>query len=221
MKRLLPALALTFLLVACSKTVTLNVAFDSQDPVRLDQLKASLERVVVGRMESKGKKVTKQALVTKDDATTLTVTVSDADGAQVLSDGLTTPFTMSIMKQVEAGLGDIISEKFGEFKETGIETKHFDWVAPTLLVTEAGASQGSVVLKFTPEGQTLLKEMFAKNRGSVIGVFVRGQLMSKKLIDAKDKQDAIQIDGIPSADLANAFADDVNVGLHVTFTAAQ
>lgn len=217
MKRLLAITAATLLLAGCAKTVTLNVTFDSQDPIRLDQLKAALERVVAGRLEAKEKKVVKQELATKDGATTLTVQVSDADGAKLLGDGLTTPFTMSIMKQVPAGQGDIISEKFGEFKETGITTKHFDWVAPTLLITEAGASQGSVVIRFTTEGQTLLKEMFGKNRGSVIGVFVRGQLMSKKLIDGKDKQDAIQIDGIPNAELANAFADDVNVGLHVMF----
>ncbi len=219
MKRFVIALPLLFLLAGCAKTVKLSVAFDTQDAARRTALEAAVSRSVDGRMVSKGKKVIRQELTTTGETNVLTVQVSDSEAAKLLSDGLTTPFTMSIMKQVAAGEGDVISEKFGEFKETGIETKHFDWVTTALSVTEAGVSQGSVVISFTEEGQTLLKDVFAKNRGGVIGIFVRGQLMSKKLVDAKDKQDSIQIDGIPGEELAKAFADDVNVGLHVTFTA--
>ncbi len=170
-------------------------------------------------MVSKGKKIVKQEMTPNGSGAALIVRVSDAGAAKLLSDGLTTPFTMSIMKQVPAGQGSMISEKFGEFKETGITTKHFDWVSMALSVTEASVSQGSVVITFTKEGRKLLKETFAKNRGGVIAIFVRGQLMSRKLVDTKDlRQDTIQIDGIPGAELAQAFADDVNVGLHATFS---
>lgn len=218
MKRLLALAALTLVLTGCAKTVEFTVAFDTQDPARRTELEAAVGRVIEGRMLAKGKKIVKQGMTLSGSGAVLTVRVSDAEAAKLLSDGLTTPFTMSIMKQVPAGQGDIISEKFGEFKETGITTVHFDWVAMALSITEAGASQGSVVINFTKEGQKLLKQTFAKNRGGVIAIFVRGQLMSRKLVDAKDKQGTIQIDGIPGEDLAKAFADDVNVGLHVTFT---
>jgi hypothetical protein len=220
MKRLLPLLSLSLLLVACgASTVRLGVTFDTQDATRKSELSAAIGRVVEGRMTAKKKTVTKQELTTKDDATTLTVTVSDAEGAQLIKDGLTTPFTMEIMKQVEAGQGDIVSEKFGEFKATGITTQHFDWISASVATTDDGLAKGSAVISFTKEGEAMLQKVFKENRGSVIGIFVRGQLMSKKLVDTNDKQTSIAIDGIPSADLAGAFADDVNVGLHVKFTA--
>src|SRR3989338_10746651 len=193
MKRFLALAATALLLTGCVKTVKFTVAFDTENAARRTELEAAIARVIDGRMVSKGKKVVKQELTKDADTNVLTVRVSDAEAAKLLSDGLTTPFTMSIMKQIAAGEGDVISEKFGEFKETGIETKHFDWVLTALSITEAGASQGSVVIAFTKEGQELLKETFRKNRGGVIGIFVRGQLMSKKLVDAKDKQDSIQI----------------------------
>lgn len=221
MKRLLPLLACALLFTGCAKTVKFAVAFDTEDASRRADLEAAVGRIVEGRVTSKGKKVVKQKIDAKDGASVLTVRVSDAEATKLLADGLTTTFSMTIMQQVPAGKGDIVSEKFGEFKETGISTGHFDWVAMGLSIGETGASSGSVVLTLTNEGRELLKEIFSKNKGSVIGIFVRGQLMSKKLVNANDKQDAIQIDGIPSAELAQAFADDVNVGLHAKFTPMQ
>lgn len=221
MKRFLPLFACALLLVGCAKTVKFAVAFDTEDASRRADLEAAVGRIVEGRVTSKGKKVVNQKIDANDGASVLTVRVSDAEAAKLLADGLTTPFSMTIMKQAQAGQGDIVSEKFGEFKEIGISTGHFDWVAMGLSIGEAGASRGSVVITLTNEGRELLKEIFSKNKGSVIGIFVRGQLMSKKLVDANDKQDAIQIDGIPSAELAQAFADDVNVGLHAKFTPMQ
>ena len=220
MKRLLAPLALTLLLAACgSQTVRFTVSYNTPDPLRRSELSAAIQRSIVGRMEAKKKKVVSQQLKNEDGKTVLTVSVSDAEAATLLKESLTGPFSMTIMKQVDAGKGDIISEKYGEFKETGMVTKHFDWVTAGTSMA-SGRELGSVGLQFTDEGQSLLKDMFSHNRGSIIGVFVRGMLMSKKQIDATDKQTSIVIDGIPSGALAAAFADDVNVGLHVTFAVA-
>lgn len=221
MKRLLPLLACALLVVGCTKTVKFGVAFDTEDASRRADLEAAIIRIADGRVASGGKKIVERKIDTKDGASVLTVRVSDAEAAKLLADGLMTPFSMTIMQQTPSGQGDIVSDKFGEFKETGISTGHFDWVAMGLSIVEAGASRGSAVITLTNEGRELLKEIFSKNKGSIIGIFVRGQLMSKKLVDANDKQDAIQIDGIPSAELAQAFADDVNVGLHAKFTPVQ
>lgn len=226
-KRFASLTALTLLLAACGpSTVKFSVAFNTKDPLRTAELTAAISRIVEGRLLAKKKTLVKQELLPEGETMTLTVTASDSEGAKHLTAGLTAPFTMEIMKQVESGQGDIISEKFGEFKETGITTKHFDWVTPgpTAVSDAPGAAAmapGSVVISFTPEGEKLLKTMFAANRGSVIGIFVRGQLMSKKLIDASDKQTSIAIDGIPNPTLATAFSDDVNVGLHAVFTPVQ
>jgi ribosomal protein L25 (general stress protein Ctc) len=222
MKRLLSIFALTLVLSACgSRTLRLNVQYDSTDAARRAELAAAVGRVMEGRMLAKKKKVISQELSPAGDAAVLTVTVNDAEAETLLREGIMMPFTMEIMKQVAAGQGDIVSEKFGEFKETGITTKDFDWVSAGAATTDAGIAKGSVTIHFTKAGETKLKNVFAKNRGSVIGVFVRGQLMSKKLVDTSDKQTSIAIDGIPSAALAGAFADDVNVGLHVQFTPVQ
>lgn len=219
MKRLLAPIALMLLLTACgSETARFTVSYDTQDPLRRSELTAAMQRSIVGRMEAKKKKVVSQTLDEKDGTTVLTVSVSDAEAATLLKESLTGPFTMTIMKQVETGQGDIISERYGEFKETGIITKHFDWVIAGTSKA-SGQEMGSVGLQFTKEGEKMLQNMFSRNRGSTIGVFVRGMLMSKKDVDATDKQTSIMIDGIPNGALAAAFADDVNVGLHVTFTA--
>ncbi len=220
MKKLLSALALTLLLTACGgKTVRFSLTFDTKDAERVTKLTEAVQRTIEGRVLAKEKKLIAQSVRKDGDATMLDVTVGDEEMAKLLQDSLAVPFTMAIMKQVDSGQGDLISEKYGEFKETGIVTKHVDWI--TAGITKVtGAEQGAVVIQFTKEGEALLKDMFAKNRGSVIGIFVRGQLMSKKTIDATDKQTSISIEGIPNGALAAAFADDVNVGLHVKFTPA-
>ncbi|MSR87045.1 hypothetical protein EXS70_02630 [Candidatus Peribacteria bacterium] len=218
MKKLLPILAFTLLLVACGeKTVSFTVTMDTQDPKLRSDLMAAIPRVVDGRVEAKKKHVVVQSLEEKDGALVLTATVSDAEAAELLKNGLTAPYSMAIMKKVDAGMGDMISEKFGDFKETGISTKHFAWVVAGV-TSSTGEERGMAVIQLTPDGQSLLKDMFSTNRGSTIGIFARGQLMSIKTVDTTDKQDSIAVDGIPNGALAAAFADDANVGLHVTFT---
>lgn len=219
MRKLFAVVGLSLLLTACgSQTVRFSLAFDTEDTVRKSELTAAIARTVEGRLEAKKKSAKSQGIKEENGSTILTVEASDAEGATVLQEGLTAPFTMSIMKQVEEGQGDIVSETYGEFKETGIKTEHFDWVTPGTKTDANGQLKGAVVIAFTPKGQELLKTIFAANRGGAIGIFVRGQLMSMKMIDFTDKQTSIAIDGIPSGELAAAFADDVNVGLHVTFT---
>ena len=222
MRKILPLIALTLILTACggSKIVSFKVTFDTKDETRVTELKAAIGRDIEGRLAAKKQTLSKLTTRQDGDALLVVAAVSDDEAVQLLKTGLTTPLTMSVMKEVGAGQGDIVSEKYGEFKETGIETKHFDWVTAGSVSTDTGVTKGSVLLQFTKDGQTQLKKVFAANKGSVIAIFMRGQLMSKKLVDAKDKdQPSIAIDGIPNAELAAAFADDVNVGLHTTFTA--
>lgn len=222
MKRLLAIASLTLLLTACgAKTVRLNAETDMKDLLRLSLLKDAIARTIDGRLAAKEKKLLSLDMKEGEASLTIEAKVSDAEAAELLMAGLTAPFTMEIMKQVDAGMGDIISEKYGEFKETGLTTKYFDWVHAGTGVIVNGTPNGSVIIDFTKEGQTLLQDIFRQNRGKEIGIFVRGMLMSKKTVDKTDTQTGISIDGIPSMSLANAFADDVNVGLHVKFTPAQ
>lgn len=218
MKRLLTTLSLALFLAGCGgRTVRYKLVIDSPDPLRRSELAAASARVIEGRVTARGKKLLQHETKQDGDNVTIIANVSDAEAASVLQEGLLTPFTMTIMKEVKKGMGDIVSEKYGEFKETGITTRHFDWISAGTAGAGEAQAKGAVVIQFTTEGQELLKQVFKESRGSVIGIFVRGQLMSKKTVDAKDTQGSIAIDGIPNPAMAGAFADDVNVGLHVTF----
>lgn len=217
MQRPLSILALTLLLAACGgKTVSYRLTFDTVDTLRRQELTAAAGRVVEGRMAAHQTPV-KNLQINEEGESVILTAVAPAGGASAdwLHDGLQTPFTMSIMKEVPKGQGDLVSEKFGEFKETGLGTSSFDWVSSS----QTPDGKGNAVIQFTEEGKKTLAQVFAANKGKTIGIFVRGQLMSKKLVDATDgKQEGITVDGIPSAEVAAGFADDVNVGLHVTFT---
>lgn len=213
-------LFLSLALVSCGgSTARFSLVFDTKEAMRVEELKNATERVISRRLEARDKKLEASKFQTVNDVTTMDVKTSDSEGLQLLKDGLVQPFKIEVLKQVEAGQGDIISEKFGEFKETGLKTEHFAWITAGSR-TFGAQEQGFVEIEFTPEGQAILKKIFTENQGEVIGVFVRGMLISKKLVESKDLQlNGITIDGIPRAELAEAFADDANVGLHVTFTA--
>lgn len=216
MRKLLLLITSFILLTACSKTVRYEMTFDVEDPTLQQQLSAAAIRVIENRLLGLEKKLLSSDIAETDGKTILTVTVSDADGAKILTESLLTPFTMTIMKQVNPGMGDISNDKYGDFKETSLTTKHFESVLPR----EAEGGRGSVMITFTAEGREILKKLFRQSTGDIIGIFVRGVLMSKKTIDAADKQDSIAVDGIPTPGIARVFADDVNVGLHVRFSEA-
>lgn len=219
MKKFLSLASLLLVLTACgSQTVTFRVQYNTTDPAMRDELAATVLRVIEGRLLGQKKELLGKTVKKEEGDDIITLSVSDADAADMLRTRLTEPFSMEILKKVGAGQGDIISEKYGEFKETGITTRHFSRVIPRP-PSDAEAT-GTVVISFTDEGKALLKNLFAKNKGESIGIFVRGMLMSQKTVEASDsKEESISIDGIPSADLAAAFADDANTGLHVTITA--
>lgn len=215
----LPILATSLLLLSACGSVksSYEVSFERAEGERVEYLKEAVVRVIQGRMANLQKKLKSSEYSESNGKTILTLNVSDQEAADILREQLTTPFTIRIMTEVPAGQGDVHSEKHGDYAETGLTEEHFDWVdaAPT------DGGKGTATLHFTDEGKQRLKDIFTQNRGKVIGIFVRDQLMSKKLIEAGDTQESIAIDNIPSSDIATIFADDVNVGLHVRFAAPQ
>lgn len=220
MRRTLPLfLASVFLLAGCNSVqARYALTFKNTTPEGAAQLKDAVIRVVEARLESQKQKLRSHAFAEENGATFLTINASDGDAVEALTQQLTAPFTMRIMKEVPAGQGDLHSDKHGDFAETGITEEHFDFVQVN---AESSEGKGAVTIHFTPAGKELLKQVFAQNRGEVVGIFVRDQLMSKKLIAVADTQDSVAIDNIPSTQIAAIFADDVNVGLHVTFAPAN
>jgi preprotein translocase subunit SecD len=100
---------------------------------------------------------------------------------------------------------------------TGLNGSMLTWVSP---VTNPSNNEIGVELQFLPEGRDLLSTTFKGNKGKSIGIFVRDLLVSKMSINAEEAGDHIIIGGIPSSKVAQIFSEDVNVGLHVTFTPA-
>ncbi len=216
----LALVSLSLVLVSCGgATGRFTLSFKNVAAERQEELTKASVRVMERRLLAQEKKLVSSKTETTNGVTTVMVAASDSAGLSALKKGLQQPFSISILKQVPAGKGDIVSEKFGDFKELGISTESFDWVVAGSQ-TLGAQQQGFVQLEFTPQGQTILKKVFAENQGATIGVFVRGMLISKKVVEKSDTgEGGITIDGIPTPDLAQAFADDVNVGLHVGFTA--
>jgi hypothetical protein len=218
MRRLFFATGLVLLLAGCGSSVlSYRLTYDTQDAARKTELSQAAERVLGRRLIGlKQDNVQPSDIKISADENTVEVHAASAAIANELTRQLTQPFTMSIMIQTESGASaDLSNPKFGSFDQTGITEKDFDWVKAGNSGTMKG--KGAVLLTFTKDGGVKLQEIFSANRGKTIGVFVRGLLMSRKVVTPQDTQESILVDGVPSAELASVFADDVNVGLHVKF----
>lgn len=212
---LLPIVALT----ACTanifgggNTLSYTLSFDSEDAARQTQLASGSARVIERRLLGMNQTLEKGDVAIAGN--TLTVKAENKEIADQLREQLSRPFTMQVMLEADDASADIRHPQFGAFKDAGINETHFDWVN----VRAADGGKASATLQLTPEGKHLLKTVFEQNEGKTIGIFLRSVLMSKRVITKGDPTESITIEGIPSMDIASIFADDVNVGLHVTFT---
>lgn len=215
--RTFAVLATVALLSACSSQATVSYEMTMNTPVpeeREELTKASL-RVAERRLESMSETPLDQTVDMDSDPPTMTLTVSSEDIASFLTEELTAPFTMEVMKEVAEGEGDITVNGMGSFKKTGINQAHLVWVNAKEDGTEG---KGMVRLVFSDEGRALMTQLFKESKGKNIGLFVRDRLVSKLMVETDLMQDEIIIRDIPSLALAQVFADDVNVGLHVLFT---
>lgn len=212
------ALLLTFsavtLLSACSSThISYRLEIDEQDAGRKTELIDTAKRVVTRRLESLGEQNANVQVTVDGEVIRLSADVSNQAVKDTILDQLALPFSMQIMSQVTEN-GDITVEGHGSFKATGITEKHLNWVQAG---KDEDPTKGRVALEFTPEGKTLMADVFRQNKDKYIGLFVRGHLVSKLLVASDEVKDSIIITDIPSAVLAEVFADDLNLGLHVTF----
>lgn len=133
----------------------------------------------------------------------------------ILSEQLKRPFSLRLMRTAAEGEeADLSTEQWGDFMETGIDQNLIYWV--TAEPDTDGTAK--ITILFSEEGQDELGEFFAENHGERVGLFVHSGLVSTYIVQEDGLKDAIVITGIPSLELASIFSDDVNVGLHVTFT---
>lgn len=203
------------LLVGCGGPVSMQyrLTFDVQDPEHVELLTKSTVRVIQRRLDRLGAQLYAQQTIQDPDGATLELSISDAAAAEALSQEMTAPFDLQIMRQT-TGSGDITVEGFGTFMKTGVTGDDIELVA-SLLQDDGTAT---VQIKLTDEGQKEMATLFKENVGKDLGLFVRGKLVSALTIRSAELPNPLSIDGVPDLELANTFADDVNVGIHVTVT---
>jgi len=206
-------LTMTLLLSACNtNTVSYRLETDVKDERLTEVLNAS-KRVVERRLQAMGEETPVD--VTNDQGKIHIRIAVEKEVADALTQELTAPFSMRIMTEAPAGKGDINVEGQGSFKESGITEDHLVWVTAG---ADTNPEKGRVLLEFSEEGRDLMGDVFRNNKGKYIGLFVRNHLVSKLLVESEEIKESILITDIPSVLLAQIFADDLNVGLHATFT---
>jgi preprotein translocase subunit SecD len=210
-------LSAILLLAGCtSNAINYQLTFNLTDPAIQSDLTSRSLRVIDRRLERIGERVMKNSITKNEEGVLLTLELSDAVAIDTLSEELTAPFTLRIMRQaVGTEAPDAVVTGHGGFMETGLTEAHLNWADAR---EDPATQKGEVRLTFTPEGRALLADVFKKNKGKYIGLFVRDKLVSKLLVETDELKETIIIRDIPSPDVASIFADDLNVGLHVTFT---
>jgi preprotein translocase subunit SecD len=219
MKRPAITLLSVLMLAACGSSeasTTYDLGIKITDMKLRESLAAQSMRVIERRMDRMGETIKDSEIDVSQSGATITIVSEHAEAQQDLTEQLQGPFSFDIMAQTQPGeTADITIEQHGDFTRTGITGADVDWVQAR---QTPGAETGEVRMIFTEAGRAKLAALFQKMQGKNIGVFVRDQLVSKLQVQTDKIEEDIVISGIPSADLANIFADDVNVGLHVTFT---
>lgn len=201
-------------LAACNagSVLTYTVETDTQDSAKNAALYQASERVIVRKLAGvKIDGVRAEIIPSFEGPATLTVSVPNANAAEATESLLKEPFTFDLRLEQPGATG---APEDVQWLPTGVDGSVLDWVRP---VTDPSGEIG-VELQFSPEGRVLLEEAFKGNTGENIGIFVRDLLVSKMQISTESISEHIIIGGIPSAGIAEVFADDVNVGLHVLFT---
>lgn len=199
-------------------TVTYTLSFDTESSEEQTALSLASIRVIERRLERIGEPILKQDIVTEDGTTSVSIALKSLEAAETLTRELMQPFSLAIMEEAPEAEAETVVAGHGGFRATGITQIHLKRVEAGEDIQTAG--KGQAVLFFTEEGREHMTEVFRKNKGKAIGLFIRGKLVSKLLVETDTVLDTILIREIPSVELASIFADDVNVGLHVTFAPA-
>ncbi len=193
-----------------------RLTFDTQEPETVEMLTQATLRVMERRLDRLGSTLEEPTITKDEDGATIAFTVSSADAGSNLTSEMSAPFDLEIMAATEdVDNADITVEGYGAFLKTGVEGED-------ILLVEASvdpATNGGIVqINFTNKGLKEMQTLFKAQVGKDLGLFVRGRLVSALTVQSADLPNPLVIDGIPDAELASIFADDVNVGIHVTVT---
>lgn len=220
MQRLLTVLAASLLLTSCgSETLRYELTFDTTDENRRTELTLASLRIIQRRLARLGEEALDTDIQRQEGKTFLKVEIKDRRIASVLDEELTSPFAIGFYEEAPPDKAEIIVEGHGGFRSTGVGNEHIDWLEAS---EEPGLpGKGRITLSFSEDGFVRMAEVFTRNSDKFLGLFVRGQLAAKLKVDTEKLKNIIVISELPSVEIAHVFADDVNVGLHVTFTSER
>lgn len=219
MKRLF-LLSLTFAaLAACSggPAVRYQLTMNLTDAEKVSELAQETVNVMERRLEAmEQKNPSGKVESTGSGSAIVSVSTKSPEALDALTKAMQEPFDFAIMAQAAAGQkADVTVEKYGDFMRTDITGADLAWIKAE---KEPGKELGQIHLDFTPAGRDKMAKIFKEMNGKNIGIFVRGQLVSLLQVATGTLADDIVIQDIPSLELAQTFAEDVNVGIHVTVT---
>lgn len=218
MKRLTFSLLSLVLLTACgaSSSVTYKLDMNVTDMALRQELATQSLRVMGRRLETMGVLIDDDTTTVEAETAEISITAESQEALDELTTQLQKPFDFKVMREADAGeTAEITVEGHGGFMSTGITGADLEWVQGR---EDATTKKGEVRLVFNTAGREKMADLFKDMNGKVIGLFVRNQLVSKLQVDTPELKDDIVIREIPTGELAIVFADDVNVGIHVTFT---
>jgi preprotein translocase subunit SecD len=204
------------LISACSSASKLHysLSIPAKTPSQVINLINASERMVKRRLSALGVQNPNVIAVPKgDDAGEMTIEVPDATILPRVQSILSEQFTFDMRLELKETTPQDQNVE-ANWEKLGIQNEHLVGVQ---VVTDEKSQEVAVELLFTDDGRALLGKAFNKNKGKTVGIFVRNLLVSKLKITSGEISEHVVISGIPSAAVAQIFADDVNVGLHVAF----
>jgi len=203
------------LLAGCfggSTTLQYRADISVEDASKIPVLFESIERVLTRRFAAVGVTDQKLTVVPQDQSSAeVTIELGKEESERVLHI-FEDAFTFDIRLDAGPLDGD---PKFATWESLGIDHTMLLWVQA---IGNRVTSQVDVELTLNEEGKKKLRELATTHRGKRVGIFVRDLLISALTVQSGSFTDRIIISGIPSAEIAEVFADDVNIGLHVRFT---
>ncbi len=214
-----PLLLLGVLLAACTQvgaaTQTLRLTIADTDSSHRGELLAASARIVDRRLQSMGDRLVSHDVTQQGTGALLTVSSETPEALTAVVEDLQKPFDLQMMLKIDSSKGaDIVTEKQGAFKKTGFTQMDIAWTT----VEDQANGKARVNLLFTEAGRVKMEKLYTDNAGKVIGLFVRGQLVSLLQVEKGALKEKIVIGDVPNHALASTFSDDVNVGRYITFS---
>lgn len=185
-----------------------------EDATKMPILFDVIERVLLRKFAALDVKQPEITIIPEGkDSAIVSIEVASSDDQKTVENIMTDTFSFDM--RLDMGTETVDGVETTKWESAGVDGSMLNWVQA---VGNRQTSQVNLELSFDETGKAKLQELAKTQKGKRLGIFVRDVLVSVLQIESGSFADVVVIGGIPSATVAEIFADDVNVGLHVTFT---